>query len=362
MRSFALIALHAVCVQIHAYLPEFLRRCPLTCSATLRLDTYDRMLGSMITSANLQGKSLDDTMLEKKRKDHRGVARVPIEQPNTLLWPEIDPLGSAFHKALQPALKQLAAGVGQLDAAALVGLTTLKRWLDAPCAATVKIDGTNLGVDNTGVVVGRYFVVEPGTCYHGIDVWKLLQGYGQMVEQLRLVLQNVTDVEVEQVTMYGELVVHDKHDYQKAGILHQWLCFGAVLRILAEKYEDYNKVIVQLRAGGYNVQETIQCTVLLSLNAKLAVILSNLGIRTVADGYQPTTGILGDQWAKHDGDGSLPWFKSLRQFLLSEWPRRFLMPQDGTVYGEGLVVVSEADGKLFKWNGGQNRGSMPLRT
>merc|ERR1712139_80128 len=45
---------------------------------------------------------------------------------------------------------------------------------------------------------------------------------------------------------------------------------------------------------------------------------------------------------------------------MGEWPRRFLMPSDGTALGEGLVVASEADGKLFKWkHAGEELGKVP---
>jgi hypothetical protein len=159
--------------------------------------------------------------------------------------------------------------------------------------------------------------------------------------------------------MYGELVVNNKYDYQKAGIFKQWLCFGAVLRPAAEGLTACKNLGIQLQARGYNAKVNGDC-VLLSLNAKFAALLRDLGICTVADGYRPTQAISGVEWAEHDGAGTLPCFRSLRQLLQSEWPRRFLMPSDGTMLGEGLVVASEADGKLFKWkHAGEELGKVP---
>merc|ERR1712083_617088 len=46
----------------------------------------------------------------------------------------------------------------------------------------------------------------------------------------------------------------------------------------------------------------------------------------------------------------------------SRWAHRFLVPEDGSPLGEGLVVASEADGRLFKWkHAGESLGKVPER-
>merc|ERR1712048_1076540 len=65
-------------------------------------------------------------------------------------------------------------------------------------------------------------------------------------------------------------------------------------------------------------------------------------------------------WGEHDGNGMLPQFRSLRHLLLSEWAQRFFLPADGLPLGEGLVIASEADGRLFKWkHAGEMLGNVP---
>jgi len=62
----------------------------------------------------------------------------------------------------------------------------------------------------------------------------------------------------------------------------------------------------------------------------------------------------------HDGRGSLPYFTSLRKLLASDWAHSFFSPSNGAMHGEGLVVASEADGRLFKWkHGGEELGKVP---
>merc|ERR1712100_515538 len=75
--------------------------------------------------------------------------------------------------------------------------------------------------------------------------------------------------------------------------------------------------------------------------------------------YRPSA--LSDrEWAEHDGASTLPCFTSLRRLITSEWAARFLMPSEGAPLGEGLVVASELDGRLFKWKqSGENLGKVP---
>lgn len=48
--------------------------------------------------------------------------------------------------------------------------------------------------------------------------------------------------------------------------------------------------------------------------------------------------------------------------MASGWARRFLLPEHGAPLGEGLVVASEADGRLFKWkHAGEGLGKVPER-
>mmetsp|Transcript_172495 Transcript_172495/g.419565 ORF Transcript_172495/g.419565 Transcript_172495/m.419565 type:complete len:421 (-) Transcript_172495:170-1432(-) len=277
---------------------------------------------------------------------------------NPLKWPEIEQLGREFYACVQHALRQLSDGQDVLDEQGQQGLAQLEVWLNAPCVATVKLDGTNVGVDNAGLVVGRNVAVKPGENYQKVDVWTLLKDYPAKAECLRDELACAGREDIAQAMLYGELIVNGKYDYAKAGISKGWLCFGAVLRPSAEDDEAVVRLALKLRAEGYNTS-THDGRVTLAPNPQLVAALARLDVQCVSGGYRPSR-ITETQWAAHDGDGGLPRFQSLRRLLESEWAQRLLLPDDGVPLAEGLVVCSEADGMLFKWkHAGEELGKVP---
>jgi len=279
---------------------------------------------------------------------------------NPLKWPEIEQLGREFHECLAPALEQMTSADGAMEEEARHGLAQLDAWLNAPCAATVKIDGTNVGVDNTGLLVGRNTVVEPGANYQKVDVWTLLQGYPEKVELFRVELQRLAGEEViAQAMLYGELCVNGKYDYAEVGIFKGWLCFGAMLVPGAQDaHLATRRLSERLRAEGFNVRAEDE-GVLVAPSPQLEDLLVRLGVPSVFGAYRPTS-ITEEQWAAHNGQGRLPRFGSMKQLLLSEWAQRVFLPANGVPPCEGLVISSEADGKLFKWkHGGEELGNVP---
>lgn len=276
-------------------------------------------------------------------------------------WPSFEQLGRDFYDNLKPALDQITADAKELDELAARGVARIEHWLEAPCYATVKLDGTNVGVDETGLMVGRNKVIEPGATYHKVDVTRLLSDCP--VKTLRDVLARAAGKEaIAKVMLYGELVVNCKHDYMKADIFKQWLCFGAVLRPASEDGEAPSRLAGALRASGYNASKECNgdAAVTITPNVKLAEVLRELRIPTVADAYRPPESITAAEWAEHDGVGSLLYFRSLRRLIHSDWARRFLLPVDSTPLGEGIVVASESDGRLFKWkHASEDLGHVP---
>lgn len=281
-------------------------------------------------------------------------------ESNPLKWPQFEQLGRDFYDQLKPTIDQHTSGAGGFDDEARRGLTQLQTWLDAPCVATVKLDGTNVGVDNTGLIVGRNTVVAPGDTYQKVKIWALLEGYSEKAARMQATLSGVAGVEAVAHTMlYGELVVNGMYNYTGAGIFKQWLCFGVVVCPVAEDEEAVVRLASALQAAGFNARARYGA-VTLAPNAKLSSLLHELGVCTVAEVYRPAGTITAEQWAEHDGHSTLPCFKSLRQLLLSPWAQRFLLPADGVALGEGLVVASEADGRLFKWkHAGEELGKVP---
>jgi len=282
-------------------------------------------------------------------------------EPNPLKWPQFEQLGRDFYNQLKPTIVQLASGAEKLDDEAQQGLTRLRCWLDAPCVATVKLDGTNVGVDNGGLVVGRNTIVAPGDTYQKTNIWALLEGYPEKVARIRSELASAAGEEpVARTMLYGELVVNSKYNYSGAGIFKQWLCFGVVVSPGAEDEGAALRLAGALQKAGFNARGGDEGTVTVAPNSKLATLLQELKVSTVAEAYRPAGAITEVQWAEHAGKGSLPYFQSLRQLLLSPWAQRFLLPTDGVPLGEGLVVVSESDGTLFKWkHAGEELGKVP---
>lgn len=279
---------------------------------------------------------------------------------NPLKWPSFEQLGRDFYNNLKPAFDQLASGEKNFDDKARNHLLKLQSWLDAPCVATVKLDGTNVGVDDAGLIVGRNTIVAQGETYQKVEVWSLLEGYPEKVAHVRTEIARAAGEEgVAHVMLYGELVVNSKHNYVQAGIFKQWLCFGVAVRPCPNNDEAASQLAVALRAAGFNASNT-HGTVTIAPNAKLAALLQEIQVPTVAEKYMPAGEITTTQWAEHDGEGRLPCFRSLRRLLLSEWAHRFFLPANGVPLGEGLVIASEADGRLFKWkHAGEELGNVP---
>merc|ERR1711881_684447 len=74
----------------------------------------------------------------------------------------------------------------ELNEEAMLGLKYVETWLQSPCFASVKIDGTNVGVDNEGRLVGRNLEIERGASYQKVDVWDVLDGFPEKAQTDRL--------------------------------------------------------------------------------------------------------------------------------------------------------------------------------
>ena len=122
----------------------------------------------------------------------------------------------------------------------------LKSWIESPVSATIKLDGTNVGIDNEGMMVGRNMIIDKDN-YQKCNVKELLKGYQPKMVQVLDELQKVCTKPLKQAMGYGELMVNGIHDYEASGIFKKWLCFGIALRT-----EDNNdEVAKELRANGF---------------------------------------------------------------------------------------------------------------
>ena len=368
-----------------------------------------------------------------------GSKELPPEQENPLKWPSCANLGRTLCDGILPALRLLTsdgrssyqAGLtgyptvdsqAQREAApqcieaarqtAMAELDEVAEWLDAPCCATVKLDGTNVGIDGQGLIVGRNYVVPPEErFYQKVDVHALLNdpgaGAGGRSDVPTKIRRLTNEFELAcpsfdtystfggwaalRVMLYGELIFNcQKYDYDRANIFRQWFCFG-VLIAPSTPTGDYaetdviahlEQLTTALQAAGWNCRllynQNLQPLILIGPNEQLMSLFQSLDISTVSHDYQPTfqgklppldvivkDDIEGDDrissWLDHAGAGSLPRFASLRELILSEWALRFFIPSShGGPLGEGLVVCSEPGAKLTKWkHGGEEAGQTP---
>ena len=350
-----------------------------------------------------------------------GSKHLPPEQKNPLKWPACASLGKELCDSILPALRSLTPALTDpaehspqyIEAArqtAMAELDSVGDWLDAPCSATVKLDGTNLGIDREGLVVGRNYVVPRQELYQKVDVHALLNDPGSGRSDVPTKIRRLTDEfrltcpfgEYQhlkwaqlQVMLYGELIVNQgKYDYEAAGIFRRWLCFGVLIGHVCPRApfddftiaemdktdaEDMDQLAAELKAAGWNCQrldddqgERVHPLIRIGPNEQLMSLLHTLDISTVSHDYQPRQGkLLTDiesaQWVEHTGVGSLPRFASMRELILSEWASRFFMPaSQGGPLGEGLVVCSEPNwscaAKLTKWkHGGEEAGNTPAK-
>ena len=295
---------------------------------------------------------------------------------NTAQWPSIKQLGRAVYDELFPLLKEIARetkgeGLGAGERVLVRGRldtwrSPLDAWMDSPCIVTVKLDGSNAGVDNKGEVVGRSTVIERGKSYQNIDIHALLEDYPEKAELVRQSIQHAiglskqdTSEGLDRVVLYGELCSQNKYDYMENGIYKDWLCFGAVVIPFSGDLDAPLRLCKQLRLAGFNASTVGRGDkrIILAPNRVLAEVFGEHGVRTV-EGYRPQD-IDPCDWNKH---GLLPRFESMRSLLCSGWLRRFLVTPTikGKAIGEGIVVSSEADGRLFKLkHADENIGQVP---
>jgi len=75
-------------------------------------------------------------------------------------WNSFDLMGANFFELLKKAMQ-----VDEQNPAIAEAKVLLRSYIDSPCYVTVKLDGTNVGIDNKGLVVGRNTTIKEGQSY-----------------------------------------------------------------------------------------------------------------------------------------------------------------------------------------------------
>jgi hypothetical protein len=382
----------------------------------------DTAIGGRSTGGEWSGQSTKQSRCRQLKMGSKA-KQLPPEQENPLKWPPCANLGRKLCDSVLPALRLLASdgrssdkagattdprldspqGIEAARQTAMAELDVAADWLNAPCCATVKLDGTNVGIDGRGLLVGRNYVVPPEERYQKVDVHALLSKVPAQIKILTDELEATCRVHsskqgllrrwpadpafdewlaggaILQVMLYGELIVNQgKYDYEAAGIFRQWFCFGVLISpstpMDSTKYVDYvARLAATLQAAGYNCHQIgqpwdLQPLLRIGPNEKLMRLLYTVGISTVSHDYQPrmlteVEGAQGPEETPANGIRLPRRFASLRELILSEWASQFFMPAaqknpvtelapQGQPLGEGLVVCSEPGGELTKWKHG----------
>jgi len=135
-----------------------------------------------------------------------------------------------------------------------------------------------------------------------------MAGYPEKVKGVQDALQKHCSATFNQLMVYGELMVLNKHDYES--IYKSWLAFGVAIKL--EDFEANGETTAQeLRANGY-LGYANEGVVVISPNDALLNLLHSFEIRTVS-AYRPVE-ISEAHWAEHEGQ-LIPTFSSMKAFM-----------------------------------------------
>ena len=122
-----------------------------------------------------------------------------------------------------------------------------KFFLQTPCYATEKYDGTNIAKDDQGRVYSRRYLLDNGqeefikTSLEKVKEADINKFKDRVIETSGLETDSVN-----KCLVYGELMCNGFYDYRTRGIVGGWKVFGAVLEFKKELQENLDKV---LKAG-----------------------------------------------------------------------------------------------------------------
>jgi hypothetical protein len=123
-----------------------------------------------------------------------------------------------------------------------------KFFLQTPCFATEKYDGTNICKDDEGMIFSRRYLIDPDqeefikTSLGKVKEADILKFKNRIMEVAGL------DVNViSKCLVYGELMCNGFYDYRSRGIVGDWKVFGAIL----ELKNGHNETLEKLLNSGF---------------------------------------------------------------------------------------------------------------
>jgi len=152
-----------------------------------------------------------------------------------------------------------------------------KFFLEEPCYATEKYDGTNIAKDEEGQIYSRKLLLEEGQ--EEFQKTSLQKVKEAKVAELKTKILAETDLspnDVSKCVVYGELICNGKYNYTKRSIkLGDWKVFGAL--IVTKKPEEN---LQKLRNFGFaaNINQDYDEHIQLFMNEKFAQFAKDVNL------------------------------------------------------------------------------------
>eukprot|EP00092_Neocalanus_flemingeri_P092206 GFUD01117024.1.p1 GENE.GFUD01117024.1~~GFUD01117024.1.p1 ORF type:complete len:399 (-),score=129.25 GFUD01117024.1:449-1645(-) len=118
-------------------------------------------------------------------------------------------------------------------------------FLQNPCYATEKYDGTNIAKDDGGQIYSRSLLIDEGEKdFNKINLKKVKEAD---VAEFRNQLTEVAVLDPDDLNkclVYGEFICNGYYDYPKRSILGDWKVFGATVEVKRKPEETLEKLLI----------------------------------------------------------------------------------------------------------------------
>ena len=102
--------------------------------------------------------------------------------------------------------------------------------LGTPALGTEKLDGTNVGKDDAGIIYGRRLIIDKDKAsYQKASLDKVKVADINKVKKALCKALELPETQIRKIVVYGELICNNDYDYADRNMLAAWKVFGAML-------------------------------------------------------------------------------------------------------------------------------------
>jgi len=124
--------------------------------------------------------------------------------------------------------------------------------------AHIKLDGTNVGIDNSGDLFGRRLRInDTSDSYQSTNISFLRSSSGALSISQYLASRKDPELTKLQFRVYGELVCNNRHGYEKEGLYKSWRCFGAIADASKLSPVVRESVCREMIKGGFALKDNL---------------------------------------------------------------------------------------------------------